>query len=58
MEVMYTEIWLKNLKERGNFKDLSCREEDNIKMGLKEIWCEDRDQFQVLVNMKIDFWAP
>jgi hypothetical protein len=58
MVVMHTEFWLKNLKERGNFKNPGCREEDNIKMGLKEIGCEDTVQFQVLVNTKIYLWAP
>jgi hypothetical protein len=47
---------VENLKEKGNFKDLGCRQEDNIKIVLRE--CEHRDQFQVLVNMKIDLWAP
>jgi hypothetical protein len=30
-------FWSKNLKRRGNFKNLGCREVDNIKMALKEI---------------------
>jgi hypothetical protein len=45
MEVMHTEFWLKKLKGRSNFKDLSCRKEDTIKMGLKEIERDYRDQF-------------
>jgi hypothetical protein len=51
-------ILTEKLKGRGNFKNLGCREEDNIKMDLKDKECEDRDQFQVLVNMKMDLWAP
>jgi hypothetical protein len=44
MEVMYTEFWLKKLMGRSNFEDLSCRKEDIIKMGHKEIECDYRDQ--------------
>jgi len=44
-----------------------CRWEDNIKMDLKEIGCEDldwieqkqdRDQWQALVNMVMNLWIP
>jgi hypothetical protein len=41
--------------------------EDNIKMHLREIalegvdwihWTQDRDQWQALVNMVMNLWAP
>jgi hypothetical protein len=41
--------------------------EDNIKMGLQEVGCggmdrtdlaEDRDRWQALVNVGINFWVP